>query len=141
MAGGLRSDDQDGLITEINVTPLVDVMLVLLVIFIVAAPLMAMALKVDLPHAAAPAQTDAVVIDLTLQRDGGLTVEGVPVSPDTLVESLRQAARAKPEGVLRFGGDADTTYQAVAETLAAVRQAGINRIAFATRHPGDAAAP
>lgn len=134
MAVGPRRDHTEPL-SEINVTPLVDVMLVLLVIFIILAPLMAQALRVDLPRVAAPVVSEPVLAELVLHQDGSLELDGAVLEPDLLVRSLRQRKALAPELVVRLGVDGATRYQALAETLSLLRQADIQRIAFATQPP------
>ncbi len=134
MAAGPRWDHSEPL-SEINVTPLVDVMLVLLVIFIILAPLMAQALRVDLPRAAAPTVTDPVVAELVLRQDGSLELDGAALEPELLVTYLRQRKALAPELVVRLGVDGAARYQSLAEILSLLRQADIQRIAFATRPP------
>jgi biopolymer transport protein ExbD len=134
MAVGPRWDHTEPL-SEINVTPLVDVMLVLLVIFIILAPLMAQALRVDLPRVAAPVVTEPVVAELVLRHDGGLELDGAVLEREILVSSLRQRKALAPELVVRLGVDGAARYQSLAEILSLLRQADVHRIAFATQPP------
>lgn len=135
MASFLGGDDADRPLSEINVTPLVDVMLVLLVIFIVAAPLMAQALRVDLPKAEATAGNEPEVLTVIVHRDGIAEFEGHHLDQPALSAALADRSRGRPDLVLRIGGDGAAPYQAVADVLAAARLAGLNRIAFATQRP------
>ena len=132
-AGPLGNHDEP--LSEINVTPLVDVMLVLLVIFIILAPLMAQALRVDLPRAAAPVLVEPEVADLVLRQDGGLELDGTALDRAALIERLRARKAGTPELVVRLGADGNALYQELAEVLSLLRQAHIERIAFATRAP------
>jgi biopolymer transport protein TolR len=120
-------------LSEINVTPLVDVMLVLLVIFIILAPLMAQALRVDLPRADAPVVAEPVVADLVLRQDGALELDGAALEREALRERLRARKAQAPELVVRLGVDGAARYQELAELLSLLHQADIQRIAFATR--------
>jgi biopolymer transport protein TolR len=134
MASGLLGDD-DRPLAEINVVPLVDVMLVLLVMFIIAAPVFAQALRVDLPRAAAPASAEPVVATVILQADGAMELDGAPVERAALVLALGARLDEEPQLVVRLGADASVAYQEVAELLALLQRAGVQRLAFATRSP------
>ncbi|MBF0444993.1 MAG: biopolymer transporter ExbD [Magnetococcales bacterium] len=133
MAGGIISgSDPDQPLAEINVTPLVDVMLVLLVIFIIAAPIMAKALKVDLPKVTAPTDVEKIVVDLVIFADGRLQLDGEEFLLEQLPDELKIKFKQKPDAVLRLGGDGETPYKKIAQLLAVAQQSGIQRIAFAT---------
>jgi biopolymer transport protein ExbD len=121
---------------EINVTPLVDVMLVLLVIFIITAPLLARALKLDLPQVdAPPAAVQPQTIQLTIDAAGGLRWNGEVLEHNALPERLAQAAKTAPQPELHLGADRAARYEYVAAVLAAAQKAGMKQIGFVTEPP------
>jgi biopolymer transport protein TolR len=134
MAGGILGDEDQPL-SEINVVPLVDVMLVLLVMFIIAAPVFAQALRVDLPRTEAPPSMEPQVANLVLHADGRLLLDDEPVLREALPEVLGERVREEPQLVLRLGADASVPYQSVADLLALLQSSGVQRLAFATRSP------
>jgi biopolymer transport protein TolR len=134
MAGGLLGDDDQPL-SEMNVVPLVDVVLVLLVMFIIAAPILAQALNVDLPQAEAQPSMEPQVADLVLHADGRLLLEERPIRRHGLPGALAARLREEPQLVVRLGADATVPYQTVAELISLLQSSGVRRIAFATRSP------
>jgi len=116
---------------EINTTPLVDVMLVLLVIFIITAPLFHQAVPIDLPQADAKRIEDKPhTIQLALDASGSLFLDGAPADRAAVEATLRAAAPANPE--LHLRADRATRYEKVADIMALAQGAGIVRIAFVT---------
>ncbi|GAA4358563.1 hypothetical protein GCM10023165_53580 [Variovorax defluvii] len=126
-AGGQRP------LSDINVTPLVDVMLVLLVIFIITAPLMASSIKLDLPRTAAgqPADTPKFV-SLSVNAAGEIFLNDQPVSTEALAERLRKAAAAGPDTEIQLRADQAVPYGRVVELMGIANQAGLSRIGFVT---------
>jgi biopolymer transport protein ExbD len=117
--------------SEINVTPLVDVMLVLLVIFIVTAPLFTHAVRVDLPQAdAQPTPKKPETIALGLDGNGGLTWNGEPVTLVDLKPRLLEAAVKQPQPEIHLYADSDTRYQQLAEIMGQVQSAGLQKMGF-----------
>lgn len=127
--------DHDRPLAEINVTPLVDVMLVLLLIFILAAPMFAQALRVDLPKAAAPAAADPRVMTLALYADGRLELDATATTSADLPALLRERLQRQPDAILRLAADGAVSYQQVAQVLAQARAGGAERLALATQPP------
>jgi biopolymer transport protein TolR len=128
-------------ISEINVTPLVDVMLVLVVIFILTAPLLTSAIKLDLPQSAAAKPVQApIALTLVVDRAGQTFLADQAVTPDRLAQALRQAAQANPDTELRLRADAQVPYGRVVEVMGLAQQAGLHRIGFVA-DPGALAKP
>ncbi len=124
-------------IAEINTTPLVDVMLVLLVIFILTAPLFNPGIPVDLPRTQAkPLDEPPRVVQLALDAEGRLYIDGETVAPEALTQRLGAtivAGRPLPEVHLR--ADRGTRYERVTDAMAAAQRAGLTKIAFVTSPP------
>ncbi len=119
--------------SDINVTPLVDVMLVLLVIFILATPLMASRLALDLPKAAAPAaaaQAPAAVVEIALDARGQLYWGGQVIDPASLPQRLQQAAQRDPGTEVQLRADTAVPYGRVVQLIGQAQQAGLSRIGF-----------
>ena len=121
--------DADGPITGINVTPLVDVVLVVLIIFMATAPMIARrAIRVDVPRVAKSdkSATDALSVALNGKRE--LTLSGKPTTLDELKRVLKAAIAAKPEQAITLSADKALPYGEVAELLDAVRSSGIKKV-------------
>ena len=118
-------------VAEINMVPLIDVMLVLLIIFMITAPLMTHAVKIDLPKADSTAQTQEVKhIELTINADGQIYWNAALVDRDRLRHNLQQIADESPQPELHIRADQKVPYRAVAESLADAARAGVSRIGF-----------
>jgi biopolymer transport protein ExbD len=116
---------------DINVVPLVDVMLVLLVIFIITAPLLTHAVKVDLPKAAShPNVTKAEHIEFALREDGTLYWNGTRLGWAEVEPRFSQAARQQPQPELHLRADRRVPYESVAKVMAAAARTGLTRIGF-----------
>ncbi|MBF0135964.1 MAG: biopolymer transporter ExbD [Magnetococcus sp. DMHC-1] len=130
--GFLDHDGEDRPLAEINVTPLVDVMLVLLVIFIILAPVMAQSLRIDLPKttANAPLLPDPLIV--TLHQDGTMQLGDLTLTPEHLANRLQTASAQTPDTVLRIDADKNVIYQKLADLLALAQSNGIRKISFTT---------
>jgi biopolymer transport protein TolR len=133
MAFKPRSDN-DGAMSEINVTPLVDVMLVLVIILLVTAPLLTQAVHVTLPKTAdTTPNIDAQPLQLGIDTQGSLTLNKQTVENLTTLETTLKAEFAKNKEVaVHLYADQAVVYKKVAEVMATVQQAGIAKIAFVT---------
>lgn len=132
MAFGTQ-DDIDDVMNEINMTPLVDVMLVLLIVFIITVPVMKHAVNIDLPRATnQPQDTRAETIRLTVDGQGIYYWNEQRVEDVALPGLLREGAARKPQPELHIRGDKAVRYERVAEAMAAAQQAGIRKIGFIT---------
>ncbi|MCG2579103.1 biopolymer transporter ExbD [Dechloromonas sp. XY25] len=122
---------------EINMTPLVDVMLVLLIIFIITAPLMTHSVKVDLPRAAStPTPEKPMTLQVSINAENAVFVGSEAVSPASLEEKFRAAVAQDANVEMHLKADRATRYEAVAETMSAARRAGLAKIGFVTQ-PGS----
>jgi biopolymer transport protein ExbD len=119
---------------EINTTPFVDVMLVLLVIFIITAPLLTHAIKLDLPVAAAPPSPEkSETVTISIDGNGKIFWNNLPVSDITdLSQKMASSARLSPQPELQLRADQQTKYQVIAEVMSAAQQAGLAKIGFIT---------
>ncbi len=117
--------------SEINMTPLVDVMLVLVVIFIITAPLLASSIRLDLPatDAARPADAPKFVV-VVLDKAGQAFLDDQPVTQAQLATRLAQTARQDPQTELQLRADRAVPYGRVVEVMGAAQVAGLNRIGF-----------
>ncbi|MGH8681914.1 MAG: ExbD/TolR family protein [Burkholderiales bacterium] len=129
--GGFDREPSTRPMAEINMIPLIDVMLVLLVIFIITAPLLTHAVKIDLPKAAsAPNLTKPDNVQLAVNASAAIYWNGQAVSRAELRERLAAAAKQQPQPEVHIRADAAARYQWVAETLADAANAGLTRIGF-----------
>ena len=141
-SGFSKATENDGLMADINTTPLVDVMLVLLIIFIVTAPLISQGLNLNLPNAEAPAvkpQTDPVVLEINAQ--GEVFFKTKPVSDEELDQLLAELKSANDETVIQIRADKQTTYVAIVRVMAKATKNGLTKLALITDPPAPAGTP
>lgn len=123
----------DGPMSEINVTPLVDVMLVLLIIFMVTAPLMQQGVKVDLPEAAAePVESSEQKLVLTITKDRRVFLGKTEIPMERLEELLSHNAKLKEDKELFLHADRELPYGVVVEVMAAAKRGGAENLAMVT---------
>jgi len=129
--GRLPSRPGDAPMSEINVTPLVDVMLVLLVIFILTAPLMTSAIRLDLPQSEGGESGSAPqAVVLVVDAQGRWFLNDQPIAENALRAQLAQAARRNPLTELELRADASVPYGRVVEAMGLAQKAGLSRIGF-----------
>ena len=137
--GGFNSARSSAPMAEINMVPLIDVMLVLLVIFIITAPLLTHAVKIDLPKAASqPNLTKPDHIALSIDAQGTTFWNGTPIDRPELIGRFKTAARREPQPELHLRADSSTRYQVIAQVMAAAAREGLTRIGFVS-DPNDKA--
>jgi biopolymer transport protein ExbD len=132
MAFGTQ-DDTDEVMNEINMTPLVDVMLVLLIIFIITVPVMKHAVNVNLPQASSQREDQKPeVVRLSVDADGSYYLNEDKVSDEALPGLLQAEAARQPQPDLHIRGDKAVRYERVAQAMAMASQAGLRKVGFIT---------
>ena len=134
---GQADDDEDQVVSAINTTPLVDVMLVLLIIFLITIPVVTHTIAVQLPKETnQPRQTKPENIDISVNKDGDIFWNQQLV-PDTnaLVEKLKKVAVAVPQPEVHIRGDGGARYEFVGKVVFSCQRAGIQKISFVTEPP------
>ena len=125
--------DSDEVMNEINMTPLVDVMLVLLIIFIITIPVVQHAVKVELPRASSTRdKTPPENLQLAVDGKGQFFLGKQPVAADALEDALRTHASKDPQPQLYIRGDKKVPYEHVAQAMTAAQRAGLTKIGFVT---------
>ncbi|MEM5371533.1 biopolymer transporter ExbD [Paraburkholderia azotifigens] len=127
-------DEDDGLMSEINMTPLVDVMLVLLIVFMVTIPVIRHAVKIDLPHASSQKEdTKPAQVTVSIDADGNLLWDEQKISDETLQAKIAAAAQQNPQPELHLSADRKVAYEKVAEVMSAAQAGGLTKIGFVTQ--------
>ncbi|WP_395646118.1 ExbD/TolR family protein [Terricaulis sp.] len=141
MAGGLavssrrggRRSARRGRLAEINVTPFVDVMLVLLIVFMVTAPLLTVSIPIELPQTDAKQSTAEVEpLTITIQQDGAIYLQETQVTEEELVPRLRAISREGYDRAIYIRGDGRTNWELMAKVLANVSNAGFRKLQLVT---------
>jgi biopolymer transport protein TolR len=136
-AGGRRRHIRHVPMSEINVTPLVDVMLVLLIVFMIAAPLLTVGVPVDLPQAQSkPLQGDQEPLTVTVDGAGKIFLQETPVELDQLVPRLIAIAANGYDQRVFVRGDRNVNYGTVMQVMAQMSEAGFTRIGLVNESPG-----
>jgi biopolymer transport protein ExbD len=134
MSISTAGDDEDKAISEINVTPLVDVMLVLLIIFLITIPVITQSVKVDLPQAAnIPTQTKPENINIAVDAEGNIFWNTALLpSQDALLERIKQIAVLDPQPEVHVRGDRNTAYEHIGRVIVTCQRGGIQKVGFIT---------
>ena len=137
--GKLERSQGSAPMSDINMTPLIDVMLVLLVIFIITAPLLVSSVQVDLPKASATAASNAPkFVEITIDRGGQVFVNDALQTTESLDLLLDKTAKANPEAEVRLRADTTVPYGRVVEVMGQAQKAGLSRIGFVAQAPDKA---
>jgi biopolymer transport protein ExbD len=132
MAFGTQ-DETDEVMNEINMTPLVVVMLVLLIIFIITVPVMQHSVEIDLPRASSrPQDAKPETVRLSVDAQGAYYWNETRIEDGALERMLRDAAARQPQPELHIRGDREARYERVAQALSAAQRAGLHKIGFIT---------
>ncbi|WP_019140618.1 ExbD/TolR family protein [Noviherbaspirillum massiliense] len=138
MAMGSLSDSEDDFNPEINTTPLVDVMLVLLIIFIITIPVMNHSVNIDLPRASSqPELNKPENINLSIDAQGQMYWNKELVGLEQLHERIAEAAKKNPQPELHLRAERTTQYEKVAQVMAAAQSGGLGKIGFVTDPKGN----
>ena len=134
--GGLEKRQTAAPMAEINMTPLIDVMLVLLVIFIITAPLFTHAIRLDLPKvAAAPARQTPQTISLSIDAAGKIYWNGTVLTLEQMRARFVEAGKAAEQSEIQLRAERSTRYEVIAQVMGAAQQAGLERLGFVTDPP------
>jgi biopolymer transport protein ExbD len=125
-------EEDDSLMNEINMTPFIDVMLVLVIVFLVAIPAIHHAIKVDLPQTGGSTIQAPAKIQVSVRADGALFWDDKPIGDEALRAKLQQAAQANPAPELHIAADRKVPYERVAEVMSAAQAGGLTKIGFVT---------
>ncbi len=137
--GSFNSQHHQMPTAEINMTPLVDVMLVLLIIFIITAPLMTHSVPVDLPRAAStPTPEKPMTLQVSINAENQIFVGSEAVDRSILETKFREAVAKDANVEMHLKADRSTRYESVAEAMSAARRAGLTKIGFVTQPGSDA---
>ena len=136
MSFGNSFEDDSTSMSEINMTPLVDVMLVLLIIFIITIPVINHSVKIDLPRAAnQPNQVKPETINIAIDHEGRVYWNAFLVDEATMKARIAEAAKQDPQPELHLRADRKTMYERVAQVMAAAQSGGLSKIGFITEPP------
>lgn len=133
MAFGKQFDDDEEVMNNINMTPLVDVMLVLLIIFIIGMPLLTHSVKIDLPRASnTPNEITPEIVSVSVKVSGQVYWNNKEITEASLIQKLQKAAQQHPQPEIHLRGDRLVNYEHMIKVMTAAQRAGILKLGFIT---------
>jgi len=136
MAGLFEAEEEQSLVSAINTTPLVDVMLVLLIIFLITIPVVTHTVPVTLPREVnIPTQTKPENVNISVDREGGIFWNREAVAFPALLDKMKTVAVLVPQPEVHIRGDLDVRYEFVGRVILACQRAGIAKVGFITEPP------
>lgn len=134
--GPVKGNGRKKLVSEINVTPLVDVMLVLLIIFMITAPMMSQGIDVDLPETTAKSlRQEEKPIVITITKDGELSINEIPLVHALMVQELEQNYAANKDQSIFIRADKDVAYGRVVTVMEEIKSVGFDKVGMITKPP------
>lgn len=134
--GPMRGNGRKRLVSEINVTPLVDVMLVLLIIFMVTAPMMTQGVNVDLPETTAKSlRQEEKPIVVTVDKEGAISINNIPLARDLMIQELEKKYAANKKQPIFLRADKNVPYGHVVTVMADIKTVGFDKIGMITKPP------
>jgi biopolymer transport protein ExbD len=136
MAMNVAQDDEDEVIASINTTPLVDVMLVLLIIFLITIPVVTHTVPLQLPkETVTPLQTKPDAVEVAVNKDGKLFWNEKQIDNGTLLERLKSVSVQQPQPEVHVRGDQETRFEFIGRVITTCERAGIAKVSFVTQPP------
>jgi len=134
--GPIRRNGRRGLVSEINVTPLVDVMLVLLIIFMITAPMMTQGLNIDLPETTSKSlRQEEKPIVVTIDKEGEISINNIPQVRALMVQELKKSYAANKDQPIFLRADKNVPYGHVITVMADIKTVGFDKIGMITKPP------
>jgi biopolymer transport protein TolR len=132
--GPIKGRKDKGMMSDINVTPLVDVMLVLLIIFMITAPMMTQGVDVNLPETTAkPLRQDEKPVVISISKNGEISIGNMKGNINLLNQELSRLAKTDPDKTILLRADKKVAYGVVAQVMADVKSAGFNKLGMVTK--------
>lgn len=129
MGSGFAGDDDD-LIADINITPFVDIILVVLIVFMVTASVVPIAIQANLPSATSGEAMESTSIGITLMEDGRLLMDGVGTTPEAFQERLTTAVASDPDTIVLIAAEEQVAHGRVVWAMDVIKSSGISKFAF-----------